>query len=441
VLLVLATGLSWASYEHRLAKHLVAWDSRPLFAKEFRFNDLTWYSEKTEHLYHGAAELGRGEPTFNYPAPAAFVYKALLHTFPGHPVAPYLVFLGICVLAFAYVAYRAVWSVRSARTAVAAVLGVTAILGYPVWFAGDRGNIEGVVWALAGAGLCFLLRSRYIPAAILIGVAAAVKPFPILLLVLMVRRRRYGAAALGVVTAAVVMLAALTYLGPNPWKVYQELKPGISRYEARYVQNLAPVEEMRFDHSLLDGMKSAAMTVDLRGFRPSAGIDEVARLRSEPGGWHVVHRLARIYPLVAIAGFGLLLAVFYKKPMLNQMTALVAATTIFPLSSGEYTLLQMYVPFGALVVFLVREVATGRASLRFGSMIAFTAIYGLLFSPLTFLRMYAGDAKLLLLIALLVLAAWTPMRSAYFSDAEADEGLADGVAGVRSSASLASRVD
>jgi len=49
-------------------------------------------------------------------------------------------------------------------------------------------------------------------------------------------------------------------------------------------------------------------------------------------------------------------------------------------------------------------------------LLAFAVIYGLLFSPLTFLMLYAGDAKLLLLLALLVVAARSPMRNEYFGD-------------------------
>jgi hypothetical protein len=76
----------------------------------------------------------------------------------------------------------------------------------------------------------------------------------------------------------------------------------------------------------------------------------------------------------------------------------------------------LYVPFGALLVFLAREVAEGEGQLRYGSMIALAVIYALLFSPLTFLMYYAGFGKLLVLLALLVVAARSPMRSAYFGD-------------------------
>ncbi len=89
----------------------------------------------------------------------------------------------------------------------------------------------------------------------------------------------------------------------------------------------------------------------------------------------------------------------------------------FPAYLKELSLLFLYLPFATLLVFLTREVAAGKATISYASMLAFACIYGLLFSPLTFLMLYAGDAfKLLLLLALLVVAARSPMRSEYFGD-------------------------
>jgi hypothetical protein len=87
----------------------------------------------------------------------------------------------------------------------------------------------------------------------------------------------------------------------------------------------------------------------------------------------------------------------------------------------DYTLLHLYVPFGALLVFLVREVSTGAARVAHRSLLGFATVYALLFAPLTFLRIYSGDAKLLALLALLVIVARTPMRSVYFGDVSESE--------------------
>jgi hypothetical protein len=411
ILILAVTGVSWAIYWHHRFFEL-----RPFLAKIDQYQDLLNYMRKTAHLHNGAMTLGQGMPVFNYPAPAAFVYKLLLYAFPGHPVRPYLCFLAVCIVGFAVVAWGATSASRGVGLSATAAISVTALIGFPLWFVVDRGNIEGVAWAISAAGLCFLLRGKLRAGAVLIGLGACVKPFCILFLLLLLRRRKYKEAALGVITAGVVVVAAMTALGPNPWRAYQELKPGVSQYVDIYVMNLAQVDEARFLHSLLDGMKSGALTVEMGGIRPHKAVEEVPKLMAEPGGWHEVRPLVHAYPLVAIIGFGSLLSVFYEKPMLNQLTALGVAVTLFPPSAGEYTLLHLYVPFGALVVFLAREAAAGKVVLRYSSMFALVVIYALLFSPLTFLMLYAGDAKLLLLLGLLFVMGRTPMPSGYFGD-------------------------
>ena len=64
LLVVLVTAASWAIYLRHSSIY-----TRPLFTKDDQFHDLTNYAGKTAHLYHGAAALGSGLPTFNYPAP------------------------------------------------------------------------------------------------------------------------------------------------------------------------------------------------------------------------------------------------------------------------------------------------------------------------------------------------------------------------------------
>jgi len=411
LLVVLITSTSWAIY-WRTGDFL----TRPLFGADNQFHDLTDYAGKTAHLYHGSTVLGRGLPQYNYPAPAAFVYKILIYTFPGHAVRTYLTLLAICVLCFALVAWRAGQPTREVRYSAAAAVITTAILSYPLWYDATLGNIEWIMWSLAAAGLCYLLRARYSAAAVLIGLSACIKPFSMLFLLLLLRRKKNKQALLGVATAGLVMLAALTALGPNPWKAYQNLKPGITIYTRDYVMNLRPVDEERFLHSLFDGMKSNALTIEMGGFRPHKAVLDVPILRAEPGGWHVVRTLLHVYPFVAITGFGLLLTVFYRMPILNQLTALAVAVTLFPPSAADYTLLHLYLPFGAFLVFLTREVAIGKAIFPYSSMLALSVIYALLFSPLTFLMIYAGDAKLLLLLALLFVAARSPMPCTYFGD-------------------------
>jgi len=102
------TAYSWWVYEKLRDQPLpLTFDKRPFFEETDRFHDLTNYVQLTDSLYGQAAKLGHSSIVFNYPPPAAFVYKVLLHTFPGHTLAPYLWFLGLCSLGFAVVTWFA----------------------------------------------------------------------------------------------------------------------------------------------------------------------------------------------------------------------------------------------------------------------------------------------------------------------------------------------
>jgi hypothetical protein len=411
-LILLFTTASWGVYLWRGAEY-----NRPLLTGASQFTDLTDYIAKMAHLRNGSAALGSGLPIYTYPAPAAWVYKFLLYTAPDYAVEIYLALLGVGVTCFVLIAWRASKPLRGDRVAVAAAIFTAAYLGFPLWFTADRANIEGVIWILVTVGLCLLLRGKSQTGAILIGLAASIKPFSILYLLLLVRRRKYRDAALGVATLAAVTLAALMALSPDPIKAYRDLQPGVALYLERYITNVVRYEEARFDHSVLDGLKSAALTVTVGIPHPGTMDSDLKILSTEPGGWHVARYLFRIYPLVAATGFVLIGIFFYKMPMLNQLSALAIATTLLPLSASEYTLLQLYVPFGALLIFLVREVAVGRAQLASSDARRLIVLYALLFAPLSIFSIYAGDAKLALLLLLLWTLAKTPLNSSYFDDA------------------------
>jgi hypothetical protein len=297
-------------------------------------------------------------------------------------------------------------------------IGVTALLGWPLWFAVDRANLEGLMWAVSGAGLCFFFRERYRAAAICIGLAGCIKPFPFAFCVLLLLRRKFADAALAAGIAAAAILGAYVAIGPNPWKAYQDLKPGIALYNKVYIQTIRPVDELRFSHSVLDESKLSAAILETGSFNPAKVNETVQRLRSVQGegGWRPVRFLAAIYPPIAIAVFVTLIVYVRKAPALNQVTAVALAATALPPNSGEYTLLNLYVPFGAFVIFLVREIATGSVYLNRKTLFGLSIAFGLLFSPLTFLRIYAGAAKLILLLLLSLIFIQTPMPSSYFGD-------------------------
>lgn len=413
IVLVLTTLTAWVSFLLNPAAM-----SYPLFDPYDRYHDLTNYLSKIGHLNLGAAELARGVPIFNYPAPAAYLYKLLL-LLPDHPLLPYMTLLTVAVVSFVIITWRAA-HIRLPRNATAATaLMATAVLGFPMHFTIDRANIEGAVWVCTAVGLwCFLAR-RYTPAAVFIGLAASIKPFPGLLLLLLVAQRRFKEAALGAAVSAVSMVIALTALGPNPIQAYKDLLPGIQRYYFSYVEHQVASLEARFDHSLLDGERSLTLLVHNRTLDPTKLEKLEDRLNAEPGPTMATIRSLHWYGPVTAASLLLICLIFFRKPLLNQLTAVSIAATLLPLSAAEYTLLYLYVPFAAFVVFLLRDVATGEVSFSPRAAIAIACTYALLLSPLTFFRVLAGDVQLLLLLLLLILAARYPMRSLYFDQSGA----------------------
>lgn len=408
IVLVFTTLGAWANF---LACPLAV--SYPLFDPKDRYHDLTNYLSKIAHLDQGAAELARGSPVFNYPAPAAFVYKLLLLV-PRHPVLPYITLLAVTAVSLIAIAWRAARIRLPQNSRAATALAATALLGLPLIFTMDRANIEGVVWICSAIGLWFFLTRRHVPAAIFIGLAASIKPFPALLLLLLVAQRRYKAAALGVIVAAATMATALTALGPNPVQAYKDLLPGIQLYYRAYVVHQVPSLEARFDHSLLDGERSMVLLVHNRSLDPVELAKTEDRLNAEPGPTLATVTPVRWYGPVSTACLLVICLVFIRRPVLNQLTAISIAITLLPLSASEYTLLYLYVPFAAFVVFLLRDVATGEVSFSPRAATAIACTYALLLAPLSFFKALAGDVQLLLLLLLLILAARYPMNSRYF---------------------------
>lgn len=419
VLQVITTSAAWAVYITSGSKQYL----RPLFIKQDRFHDLTGYKDKVAHLLGQSHRLGSGLPVFNYPAPAAFVYKALLFALPLHPVAPLIasvvVFaLGLGVLLWV-VSLKAP-GIQKLKTPLVFAICAALFLGYPLAYTIDRANIEGIVWIFSSAGICLLLAERFEWAAIFIGIAASIKPFPGLFLLVLLARKKFREAITGAFITGGIMLMALVALGPNPLKASADLKEGVGYYVQHYVSDLPPPEELRFSHSVSDRLKFLVVMVKMKGIHPTGAPGAVEFLRSGGEGWPTAKRIAKVYPVILLGGLATIVLLFRRRPVLNQVTAIAIAVNILPPVASDYTILHLYVPFGALLLFLTHEAAHGRVRIPLGVPAMLMALYALLFSPLTFLKLNAGDAKLLCMVALLITMACVPMPCALFGERTAE---------------------
>jgi hypothetical protein len=101
-----------------------------------------------------------------------------------------------------------------------------------------------------------------------------------------------------------------------------------------------------------------------------------------------------------------------KKPFLNQVFSLSICLTLCPLMAGDYTLTILYIPMGLFLLFLLRDVSTGCASLPQARLLSILLLCAWLMTPQPILRMWAGDVRAMVLLCLLFLVMDTPMAMA-----------------------------
>jgi len=357
------------------------------------FEDLTVYLHTFE-LFHSAGFF-QGDAVyvskFAYPAGAAVIYR-FFYAFPRVKVGYVLVcapaaLLPICVLFRTLIA-------RKLTPWLAAGIALSSCLAFPAIFLVQRGNIEVVLWAVTSLGILAYVRKQRYVAAILWGIAACIKIYPILLLAIFLRGRRKsqpGPILAGIASALLSTLAALSYVGPSIGIAFRGFLSGVQGFQGSYAQTIR-TQEIGFDHSLFSLLKIFAIT-----FGYSAG------------KW--------LHPYYVIAGAAASLIYLVRVrhlPFLNRIVFATVALVLLPPVSYEYTLVHLYVP-AALVLLCCIPPQTGAApphdhpprSLP----IAFACVLVLLLPINLFLfrgTLYAGQIQTIPLLLLGTLAALQP---------------------------------
>lgn len=367
----------------------------PIFEKERRMGDMFNASAQMQHF--SALTIG---PTFNYPAPAAFVLAFFLRS--NHPKIYFI----LAVVAAVGLAAALLWLAlrRSALRPwlAAGVVLCFAALGQPQIFVLDRANLEWVGWILLVLSMaCFFCR-RYLPMALLLGVAMCMKPFPILFFLLLLYRRRYKEIAIGFALAAALNVIALWALGPSVPIAYKALHEGMQTYKHQYIESVRLVDEMRFDHALMSPVRMVLFHIyGHPRMEPRWMNDKSLPLLARMDYWRYFFSVVGAVGVLSVAWFG------RRLPTLNQILLLCLAITLLPYISGEYTLLILYIPFGLMLIWMGRDVARGEANLPPFAMLA---LFALLLAPLgTVFNLYVGIAQCALLITLAVYAFRNPM--------------------------------
>ena len=312
------------------------------------FGDFRFFAPRFIHFREPGFWTLPGAP-LTYPAPLGVCLGLLLKV--PRPVPFYL---GICI------AFWAAWHFYFAgrlqaqgisRGVTLLFAGSIALTTWPFWLLLDTANMEGVVAIVTGAALLAIVRDRWWLAAALIGVAGAMKIYPLVLLGLLLSKQKYREFGASLIAAAVVTVASLAILGPSIPEASRHVAEGTVYLFDHYVYAISPIGAA-FDHSLFSTVKLGIIHIPslaplgARGHFTNATPVQAAQEKK------LLELPLRIY--LILVGAGGIAAYFLrirKLPLLNQMCALSVCAVLLPPMSMDYTLLNLTVPFGLLCIY------------------------------------------------------------------------------------------
>ncbi len=368
-----------------------------LFYPNIHFTDFTIFDARFAGWDHTAKFFTMPGFPFTYPAPLLACFLAYW-TLTPHPLAAYLATVNL----FALIA-AAVLGTR--RPALRLPVVLTLFGSYPLMFLLDRANIEGLVWIPLALGVLAFARRHYTTAAILIGIATGMKIFPGALLLLFLPKKQYRNFATGIAAAAVANIGALALAGPDILTAARGVLSGMAFFRNFEILTYR-ADQIGFEHSLFSCLKQVLHLV-----------------------FHSARRTDDLLPLLYIpyaAVAGLAFAILYhtrlrKLPILNQLFALTACSIVLPFISYDYTLVHMYIPWAAFLIFLTTD--TGRLSTA--KALVFLIPCAILFAPLSWMLVQSagagGQIKAIALLAIIAAAAAIPLPSSLFGELTASQ--------------------
>jgi hypothetical protein len=343
-----------------------------------------------------------GTTPYPYPVPSVYAFLFFIRLFPS-PVVAYLVFALLAL-------YSATCCLSSRAKTLSPghlpqiAIWSTLLLSYPLAFLLDRGNIETVIWALVLLGMVAYTRNRMFTSAILWALAASMKIFPGLLFAMFLAKRKYRVFGFAVAATAMLNLLALAGVGPT----IRQAASNSSRSTAWLMNHYILIRNLlQFDHSLFSAIKQA-----IHVYATKFGGNE-----SE-----AILQALHIYSIAVPLGAALLWWFHLRRmPLLNQFMAYLTMSIFLPYVSNEYTLIYVYLIWGAFLLFLLADVATARVTVPATAIYIILVSCACLFAPLAYLKLangleLGGPVKALILLILLMTVLLIPMPSSLFAD-------------------------
>jgi Glycosyltransferase family 87 len=367
----LALAVGWVEY--RLGAPL--WHYNPLGNP--RHEDLLVFLPLYRLLHTAAFYDGVSGARVAYPPLGAVLYAVIYGT--GHPVGFYRGVAAFWLLAGAWGVQRKLHEYGFGWMTTTLFPVTLVVVSFPIVGLLQQGNIELFMWISAGVGTWLFLRGHDDAAAVLWGLAAAVKLYPVILLSLLLPRGRWRAFGVGVATFIGATVLSLAWLGPTIGVAWHGLMQSVFGYQGMRVSELT-WHELAANHSVIGLVKFMATVTGI----------SMATLTLPYYACGAV--------MMGLAFFGRL----WKMPAANQLLAVTSFMVMFPPISYFYTLVHLYPPFLLLLFLGIRAEQEGLSvpGLR-GTVMLFVPI----FAPFTLFTypqadLYGGLIQAFLLIML-----------------------------------------
>jgi hypothetical protein len=416
VVLLTAVGLSVVAVE-RYFFHASYPRNTLLYDPGARFTDFTSSSARIRHfgdprMLSSHEYGGKDYAVFPYPIPA--VYPHLFYNQFSRPLRFYLA--SVLAVAFAGAITLAIklTSLGSASRLPYLVVLVTSLTPFPLLFLLDRGNLEGLIWFLVMLGVWLFYKKSYYGSAIVLALAASMKIFPALLFLLFIAKKKYAVFAVASLTVVVVTVLSLAGVGPTLKQAVLDSSLSGGMLTANYIVGFRPWE-IGWDHSIMAGVKQALYI-----------LSRLRHVTHDPKDLWIqvpgVQRAVAVYGILAPLSFAILYwRRLFALPILNQLIAFLLLSVLLPFVSNEYTLVHVYIAWGAFLIYLYQDVRNGRVRLRKWMVAATLICFAIIFSPQSYWVFgysdtLGGQIKMTAMLALLGLVLIFPMPSSGLGD-------------------------
>ena len=369
----------------------------PFFLKVFRFYDFTEFQDKFTY-FHQATFFQIPGFYFCYPAPVAIVLDGFMQ-FGYYALSAFLVFCFITFIGAGFVLGRAMCHRGMGMAQTVILIGSSMLLSYPFWFLVDRANIEMVNWLLVALGVACYWNKKWYLAATLFGVAISFKMFPFVFLGLLFSARKYWAIAWSIVICAVTTYASTWFMGPTYRIASEGIAKGMEYFRVQYALQVHKYE-IGFDHSLFALIKELTHRQYAHAYMMHPQLPDL-------------YYLPWLYGYMAVAAAAGLILYFWRirtLPRTNQILALTVASIMLPPVSGDYTLIHLYIPWGALVLVTISLKNAQKVRGLTFSFICMAFLMAPESSAVIYGTRFAGQLKAIVLLILFVVSIIYPFE-------------------------------